>query len=325
MFRNLYVTILAALLLALVPARLVGEENTNAVEPRTEIRFVFAKSMFTGVNENDAQAAMKVYAQTIGDQNGIYVSSAPLLVDGTNEIAQAIGVKRGDLFALTAMEFLALEPLGLEGPPLMSRIRKQATEEYVLLSRADGPLRQATDLKGRSLLVCSDVRSGLAPLWLEVLCREHGLGPATAALDRITYSPKPTQVVLPVFFGKADAGLVTRNSWEVMCELNPQLAKQLRIVAVSPPLVPALTVFLRGTPMALKQQVFRAVELSSTKPSYQQMMALFKCDDVCSQPVSILDSTRVLVARYEQLCNQAAPVTAAGQTAAPIAKEVPPR
>jgi len=311
------------LLLAMSPRCLLGADGNDPVAPRTELKFNFAKSMFTGVNENDAQAAMKVYAQTIGDQNGLYVNSAPNLLDGTNGIAKAIAAHGAELFALTTTEFLSLEQLGLEGPLLMSSMRQRFTEEYVLLSRADGSLRRPEDLKGRSLIVCNDVRSCLAPLWLEVLCREHGLGPAAGALDKITFSFKPMQVVMPVFFGKAEACLVTRNSWETMCELNPQLEKQLRIIARSPPLVPALTCFGPNVSEAMKQQVLRALELSATKPSYRQLMELFKCDRVGYQPPTVLDNTRELVAKYEALCTAAKATTPPPPPPVATAKEAP--
>jgi hypothetical protein len=305
---------LLGVLLSTIPLLEAEEEAVDA--SRTEIHFAFSKSMFTGVNENDAQAAMKVYGQTIGDQNGLYVTSGPILLDGTNAIAEAVASGRAELFAMTFMEFQNLEYLGLEGPLLMSTIRQKTTEEYVLLARADGTLRLPEDLKGRSLMIGDDIRSCLAPLWLEVLCREHGLESAALSLGKISYSSKPSQVVLPVFFGKADACVVTRNSWEVMCELNPQLQKQMRTVAISPPLVPALTCFTAGISEKHKQRVFRAVELSSTKPSYQQVMALFKCDGVVRQPLSVLDDTRKLVATYQKLAGALPAAGSLRQTAA---------
>ena len=293
--------LLATLLAALLAPFLGFAQNEVVNEPRVEIRFAFSKAMFADVNENDAAAAMKVYTQTIGDQNGVYVASEPILLDGTNAIARAVESKRAEVFALTTDEFLAMEQLGLEGPFLCSYVRQTFTEVYLLLVREDSPLRQAEDLKGRSLIAFGDVRSCLAMPWLEVLCQERELGPAARLFGRITSSCKPMQVVLPVFFGKADACLITRNGYEVMCELNPQLKKQMRAIAVSPALLPALSCFSRGTSEVFKQKVFKAVELSAAKPSYRQLMTLFKADRVDFQPASALDGTRQLMARYHTL------------------------
>lgn len=294
--------LLAVALMVVAPARGRAIEAADPADMRTELRFVFSKAMFVGVNENDARAALKVYAQTIGDQNGVYVSSAPELLEGTNAIAKSIKSKQADLFVLTAEEFFSLEHLGLEGPLLLAKIKDNLAEEYLLLASEDSPLRKLEDLKGRSLTISSDARSSLAALWLEVQCREQGLGSAMQLLAKVTFSAKTTQVVLPVFFGKADACIVTRASWEVMCELNPQVRKRLRVVAVSPSLVPAVTCFRGGFTETAKRQVLRAVDLSSTKPSYNQLMAMFKTQGLGQQPLSVLEGTRALVARFNELC-----------------------
>jgi phosphonate transport system substrate-binding protein len=291
--------VLATLLVAAAPLHGSAAETAPAAA-RMEVHFAFSKKMFAGVNENDARAAVKVYAQNIGDQNGLYVNDTPLLLDGTNAIARVLELKQADLFVLTAEEFIALEHQGLEGPLLLAKNHECFTEDYLLLTRADGALRRVEDLKGCSLNVPSDARSTLSGLWLEVLCREHGLGPANQVLASITATEKAPQAVLPVFFGKADACIVTRNGWEVMCELNPQLKMQLRVVAASPSVVPTVTCFRGGISEAFKQRAIKAVELSSTKPSFKQIMVLFKTDQIGSEPPEVLEATRELVAAYHQ-------------------------
>jgi ABC-type phosphate/phosphonate transport system substrate-binding protein len=292
---------LMAMLLLAAPALQVAAQDASRTNAVTEVRFAFSKSMFNAVNENDAKAAVKVYAQSLGAPNGIFVNNAEIL-DGTKAIAQALENQQADLFALTAEEFFTLEHLGLEGPLLMAKVNGSFFEDYLLLSREDGPVRQVADLKGRSLIVASDPRASLAALWLEVLCREHGLGPAHLALGKLTSAAKTTQVVLPVFFGQADACIVTRNGWEIMCELNPQLKKQLRVIAVSPSVVPTLTCFRHGFNEAFKQQILTALDLSATRPSYEQLMTLFKCDGLGHAPLAALDGTRELMSTYHQLC-----------------------
>jgi ABC-type phosphate/phosphonate transport system substrate-binding protein len=292
--------ILVLMLAAATPPR--AADATDLAGSRTEIRFAFSKSMFTDVNEADARAAMKVYVQTIGDQNGIYVSGEPILLDGFDAIEAELERGQADVFALTSEEYLALEHRGLEGPFLLSDIRGRVTEDYLLLARTDGTIHNLEDLKGHRLIISQDLRNNLAPLWLEVECRERGLGPPSRLLAGITTATKPTQAVLPAFFGQSDAAVVTANSWGIMCEMNPQLQRVLRVVISSPPLVPALTCFRRGMSEAMKKQIIGAVELSSTKPAYRQLMALFKSDAVGFQPPSVLDSTRELVATFHRLC-----------------------
>jgi len=266
--------LLGALALGAGLAAGVAAAQAGTTNDAGAIRFAFSKGMLSNVNEEDAKAAMKVYTQTMADENHVSVNSEPLILDGTNAIAEAMRGNQFDMITLTAEEYLAVDDQGLEDPFLLSEIDGRITEEYVLLARADGPIKTVADLPGGRLILANDTRASLAALWLDVLCRENGLGPAQQVLGRLTWAAKTTQVVLPVFFGKADACVTTRDGWEVMCELNPQVKKQLRILAVSPPVVPVLTCFRKGFGEAFKEQILKAVALSSAQPAYQQMMEL---------------------------------------------------
>ena len=215
-------------------------------------------------------------------------------MDGTNEIAAALAQNQIDLISLTAEEFFTLESMGLEGPLLLPKINNGFTEEYVLLARDGGPVRAVEDLRGRGVILFSDARGSLGQTWLDVLCLEHGLGPASNALIKVKFASKGTQVILPVFFGKTDACVITRSGWEVMGELNPQVKKQLRIVAVSPPLVPVVTCFRRGFSATLMRRVIVATERSHSQVSFQQLMAIFKADEIGHQPIALLETTRQL-------------------------------
>jgi phosphonate transport system substrate-binding protein len=276
-------------------------DGADPAAPAVEVHFAFSKVMFGDVNENDALAAIRVYTQSIADQNGIYVNNRPALLDGTNAILQEVEHKRSDIFVLTAEEFFTLENLGLEGPYLIAENHGSSSEEFLLLTRTDGAVRRVEDLQGCKLNVSSDFRSGLSRMWLAVLCREHGLGPPEQALGRITAAAKPAQVILPVFFGQADACIATRTGWAVMGELNPQLAQQLRVIAVSPPVVPTVTCFRAGFTAAFRQQCATAMLMSATKPAFKQILVMFKTDELACQPAAVLESTRALVADYHRL------------------------
>jgi phosphonate transport system substrate-binding protein len=109
-----------------------------------------------------------------------------------------------------------------------------------------------------------------------------------------------------------------------MGELNPQVKKQLRVVEKSQPMVPVVTCFRSGFSETLKQRVIKAAEGSSGKPSFKQLMALFKCDGLVHQPVSSMESARQLLAKYGKLCVGANGTETATQASARIAgKEQP--
>jgi ABC-type phosphate/phosphonate transport system substrate-binding protein len=307
-------TALAALILLLLSHGIKpgwATEVSGADGDPTLINISFSRTLFAGSNENDAKAAVKVYAQTLAEKNGVTTGYDHLVLEDTNAISTALRLNQVDLLSVTAEEFFELEAQGLSGPLLLTEVRGSFTEQYVLLVRDASPIRSVTDLKGHNVNVADDLRSSLALIWLEVLCQERGLGPATGALSKITRASKATQIVLPVFFGKADACVITRNGWEVMGELNPQVKKQLRAVEQSPPVVPTVTCFRSGFSERLKHRITEVAVHSFNEPSFRQLMGLFKTDGFGQQPVAALDSTRELVAKYQRLCTAPIPAGAA--------------
>jgi ABC-type phosphate/phosphonate transport system substrate-binding protein len=276
-------------------------EQPHRVEGSQAVHFAFSESTFHHLNHNDAAAAIRVYAQFIADENGLSVGSGNVVLEGTNALAAALRAGEADLISVTADEFFALEN-HLVGPLLLTRTRGICTEEMLLLAREGSDLQKVADLRGHSLVCSSDVRAILGPLWLETILQEHGLGSTEQVQIRITTAAKPTQVVLPVFFGKIDACLVTRNNWEVMGELNPQVKQRLRVIAASPPVVPTMSCFRRGFSEQHKQRIVTTAVNCKDKPSFQQLMALFKTDDLAEHPLSILESTRELFAKYRKIC-----------------------
>jgi ABC-type phosphate/phosphonate transport system substrate-binding protein len=217
------------------------------------------------------------------------------------DLAQVLRNVEVDFLVMTAEEFLAMEDQGLAGPLLVSHVKQRFTEEYILVTHVESAIRSVADLMGRSLILAGDSRSSLARRWLEVLCHEHGLPAPEEALRKFTFAAKATQVVLPVFFRKADACIVTRHGLEIMAEMNPQVKKQLRILAGSPPLVPSLSCFRRGFSDARKQELLEATLAARGRPAFEQVMILFKGDGLLQQPVSVLDSARELLATHARL------------------------
>jgi phosphonate transport system substrate-binding protein len=107
--------------------------------------------------------------------------------------------------------------------------------------------------------------------------------------------------VLPVFFRQTDACLVDRQGFDTMCELNPQLGKQLRTLASSPRLITMVFCFRSAYSPPVKNEIVRAMEELYTTPAGQQILTVFQIDKMQIASDSDLDSARELLDAYEQL------------------------
>jgi phosphonate transport system substrate-binding protein len=151
--------------------------------------------------------------------------------------------KTVDLLFLLPQEYLKVRDTLPVVPVVVSTPPKNTYEELVLLVRKDSSVRTAGGLRGKRLVVETDQKGALPTMWLEILLMKEGISGDTKGLfGSVKATKKPSQTVLPVFFKQADACIITRNAFETMAELNPQLGRELLSIASSPPLVSSIGV-----------------------------------------------------------------------------------
>jgi phosphonate transport system substrate-binding protein len=272
-------------------------ESTN-LEP---IRFAFSFHMFTDVNENDAKASVKAWALALAQERQVPMSTEPIILSGAAELKQALRAATIDGAAVTTEEFLSLEP-ELQGTNLfMSVVGGRFTEEYLLLVRADSGITDLRGLRGCKIILFENARASLAPLWLEVILSEKNLGAPADHFGQMHTAQKLVKVVLPVFFHQQDACIVTRRGFDTMCELNPQVRAQLRVVATSPELVPAVGFIRRGYVSPLRDTLMAALHGLETSANGTQVLTLFQTDRMQESSAILLNSARDLMATRQHL------------------------
>ena len=275
-----------------------GDESTNNADA---VRLAFSAGMFADVNENDAKASVKAWALALGREKHVAISADPIILAGVADLQQSLKTARIDGAAVTTEEFLGLEP-ELQGTNLfMSYIEGRFTEEYLLLVRADSDISDLRGLQGRKVILFDNIRASLAPLWLDVLLSDQKLGAPAEYFGQILKAQKLVKVVLPVFFHQQDACIVTRRGFQTMCEMNPQVRAQLRVLAKSPELVPSVGFLRRGFDTPLRDRMVTALRGLEKSVSGTQVLTLFQIDQFQEAPASLLSSAIDLVAAHRRL------------------------
>jgi phosphonate transport system substrate-binding protein len=264
-------------------------------------RLGFTSSMFTQVNEGDARAAMKVWIQTVARERKLPVDPQPVVHSTVEALLAASRTNRVDGFGVTTDEYARLAGEVQCDRLAVSLSGGKATDSYVLLVHADGDIKEPRDLENRSLLVLRNPRMSLAMTWLETLLMEQGVKEPRKLFSRIGYSNKGTQVALPVFFRQMDACLMTRRGLSVMAELNPQLGRQLRVLAASPEYVPSCFAFRADFGSPHRELILSEMGRLSETPAGRQILTLTQADRINEFPVSVLDGALELLAQHERL------------------------
>jgi len=270
---SITVQVTVAILTLAIPAATPAENSAPV------FRAGFSRSLFTDVNDSDARAAIRVWAQTVARERNINMDPTAGLFDDPAEMVSAMRQGAVDVMSTNFDEFLEIS-MEVETSDWFATVTaSELFEEYIVLVHSDNGVSSLVELKGQSVILHDTARSSLALDWLDHLVIGDGFGAgAEEFFGTIKRVDKVSSAVLPVFFGQAVAGVVAESSFETMCELNPQLRRQLLVIAKSPRLLPAILFFRRDFESPEKERIMEALSNLHSTAAGQQVLTLFKSE-----------------------------------------------
>jgi ABC-type phosphate/phosphonate transport system substrate-binding protein len=244
---------------------------------------------------------MKVWIKTIAEHRQVRTDPHPYIFDSVESFGEALKQGRIDVVSAPSDEFVVLEKITPMSGYYSTVVNGSFTENYVLLVRNDGPFRSLLDLRASRLVLLTHPSASLAAIWLDTELLSGGLPVAERFFADIVTTPKLNKAILPVFFGRADACLVTERGFDVAGELNPQVRKALHTLAISPALVPGLGAPRASLdPNAANQFRDAAIHLAET-PAGKHLLNLFQCDRFVDISEADFAHTRAFLDRYDRL------------------------
>lgn len=275
-------------------------------DPRVA-RFGYSRRVMRNVNETDFRSAMLVYSRVIARDAQISTAAELSVFNSAQELASALRSGAVNVVAAPADELINLPPEVLIPEMISSNAGARGGVEYLLLAHVDGTVATLADLKGKTLAVLDNTHGFLATPWLELLLAQAALGRPVDVLKRTLTVAKPALAALPVFFRQLDACIITRSALATLAELNPQVARKLRIVATSPTVFPILTGFGRTIDPALHAEIVRSIMSVRGTPAGRQLLTVFQTDELAVCDRGTLDNTRRLLADHARLVGSATP------------------
>ncbi|MGJ8650128.1 MAG: phosphate/phosphite/phosphonate ABC transporter substrate-binding protein [Opitutaceae bacterium] len=288
-------------LLGVLMCLLLTAANTQAV-PEGQLRVAFDRSLFHGLNENDAVAALKVWVKHFTKTQGVDMEVEIVSYESRGEVDRLLAEEGADLFIMSAAGFLGT------APELRSTIIPQFTsalqdgspfESYHLLSHVDSNLLQWEDLAGKDIILLDANRAHLTREWFLQGVAAHGLqheGMDIQVVENIS------QAILPVFFKQADACIVNNSGYELMKEFNPQIGQKLKTVVTSPEFSETL-ICLRENYQSHRDEVIKGLRELDEDPTGRQVVLIFKIDQLIEFEAHYLDSAKELLNDIEGVSN----------------------
>lgn len=175
-------------------------------------------------------------------------------------------------------------------------------EGMVLLKRRDGSTRGIQDLPGKRLLLQSG--SEISGLMMDTVCLRKLHKSCRSAGVLLGSESRSHQMILQLFFGKADVALVRNHSYQTAIELNPQIRQQLEVLERFPIYPSALGLFGSRVSPAFREYVIGKAPLMDHYPRGRQILEVLQTPKIGRYPLTILDPVRDLVREHESLSDQ---------------------
>jgi ABC-type phosphate/phosphonate transport system substrate-binding protein len=284
---------------ALAAAGAIGL-RTSAWGERRPFTVAMSLETLAGANVNDARAAYKVWSLQIAAGLALHSEIVPETFVPSAQLIQMIRAAEVDCFAITAWEYSKL--VDLIDPSLMM-VEDYATDgiDYLLLVHNSSSYQKVEDLRGATIVIHHHRDTNLLEAWLSVLLADKGMPAADQFFGGLQQRDNLNDVILPLFFRRTQAVGVTRRAFNAAVELNPQLGRDLRVLAASPRIVSDGFFFRLGCDAKDKHQFQDALFKFQALPAGRQCMALYQSTGFYPRPCTIMNGSLDLIHRFERL------------------------
>lgn len=234
-------------------------------------------NVLPSVNLKDAQVAIEM---NFARQKKEAFPGSRVEMEILEDVSGAIAMferKQLHSILLTSLDYLALrEKVDIE-PLFISSRTDEPLEAYVILtSKEIASIDQLARQPNRRIIVEDFGANSIGRAWLDTVLWEHDGRGSDSFFTSIRKADKPTQLLLPVFFGQAEACLVPESIFQTMRELNPQIGKRLKILMRSPGFVRTILCTSAGLNSELVEAIRSNAMNMADSTDGQQLMMIFQ-------------------------------------------------
>jgi ABC-type phosphate/phosphonate transport system substrate-binding protein len=276
----------------------VWTSSAAEVEP-IPCKIGYSIKTIVDVDARDMEAAFRVWSRELAAQYGFQVDT--VLYDSTDKLIADFRSKKLDFAAVTSLEFLRVAKVINVKPEVTQCRNGKSFVKYLLLVSAEERKKGLAGLKSKRLSLPKG--NALASVFLDANLMKAGLPASGTFFSDIRERGKETQAVLDVFFGQADACVVSEDAFRVMKEMNPQIGDKLHVAAESQALITSIGFFRPDWPEAYKRRGIEAMRSDAFKRHERgrQIMLLLNVERIDVITDDQLKETRALLAEYERL------------------------
>jgi ABC-type phosphate/phosphonate transport system substrate-binding protein len=243
---------------------------------KKEFRFANLPNTYMGGHIKESRLAMQMILKKAFNQKHPELKLKLDFLPDNDRLLQTIRTTGYDVLTMTGFDYLELkDEIGLTPLAIMSRC-EQPTESFLLITRPDRNWKSIMGKPRRILLIEDSTGDAIPKTWLNEILIEQGLPGYGEVFTTVRSVDKPSRAILPVFFGQADMGIVSRTALDLMAELNPQIKDRLVILRQSPGFVNLLVCGTDRLAEWAKEIIIEEATSMHTYPVGQQALTIIQ-------------------------------------------------
>ncbi len=266
---------------------------------------VFSDASFTHVNEMDAKASLNIYVGKYKTgwekESGKTMELKIITISEENTIEKIVASGVPSIFQISSIEYVEYEKLFNSRPYVVGVTGPKVLEEFVLLVRKESGIKSIRELKNKKVASIGGISGLVAKMWLDTKILRLSNQNSEEYFKNIELVESPSKAMLSLFFKNSDACVINDYSFDILCEMNPQMNKGIIVIDQSEGLLPGLSVLVNSTDKPFNNYIDRfALNLPSEEHS-KQMLVLFRIDDIIPFEEKYLDNVRKLLDDHKTL------------------------
>jgi ABC-type phosphate/phosphonate transport system substrate-binding protein len=250
---------------------------TLSAESSFNIRILVSTKGLDKIDRDDFRIAMELLIKNITKHDEFHSAT----VDYDDDIPHSIksfNSGRYDALQINTLEYLHyfkdIESHSSQCWSL-SKVPKKRLRDFYLLVREDSQINSFDDLIGKHIALTQ--LDAMQELYLTHLMLKTNNRISQECFSSFIYNKKGSTSILNLFFKKVDVAIVSRRSYNLAVELNPQLKTQLKILHHSREIFPATSVALVTNTNEALQKVYMKYAKDLTSDEFgKEVMSLFQ-------------------------------------------------
>jgi ABC-type phosphate/phosphonate transport system substrate-binding protein len=249
-----------------------GGEGSN----KKSVVVGYSSRVFCSVDSKDVIALTKVWMELVDRKMNNPWKTNVAFFENIRELENALSSGEVDIAVLLPEEFIRLRRNIPLVPVLSADYGKHFYDELVLLVRNDSGITDISQLRNKRLKIQTGQKGTIPMQWLDLLLAQNAFTDARRFFSTIQEADRASQVVLPVFFGQADACLANQTEFETVAEMNPQISRRLRVLEKSPGYLTGVIAVRKDSTSERRNALLDAIQQLQSEPRGVQLLTLFR-------------------------------------------------